>query len=166
MKRLHTRVGGVRRCGFRALREGVILLAVASGTALFCSASASTVSGNIQTPAGKPIRAAITLHDLSTSRVVGQTPFDHQFASKGDGSFSLASVPAGKYEICVEAPQENVVDPCVWSLLPQTVTVSGSAPVTGVAVQVQTGYRLQIRSTTPSLCFLRRAAASRGTRCP
>jgi hypothetical protein len=144
----------------------VILLAVASGTALFCSASASTVSGNIQTPAGKPIRAAITLHDLSTSRVVGQTPFDHQFASKGDGSFSLASVPAGKYEICVEAPQENVVDPCVWSLLPQTVTVSGSAPVTGVAVQVQTGYRLQIRSTTPSLCFLRRAAASRGTRCP
>ena len=113
------------------------------------SLTGATISGSLATTAGKPIRAAITLHDLSTSRTVGQAPFDHQYASKSDGSFSLTGVPAGKYEICVEAPPDNVLDPCVWSPSRPTITVAAGDAVTGLKVTVQTGSVVQIRANDP-----------------
>jgi hypothetical protein len=87
-------------------------------------AISATISGSVMVQTGRPIRASLSIHDLSTPRTAGHKPDDHQFASKADGSFSLAGVPAGKYRICVDAPQENVLDPCLWSDTQQTWTLA------------------------------------------
>lgn len=122
----------------------------------------ATISGTLATTAAKPIRAAITLHDLSTSRTVGQTSFDHQYASKSDGSFILTGVAAGKYEICVEAPPDNVLDPCVWSPPRPTITVAAGDAVTGLKVTVQTGSAVQIRVNDPQALVAGSKASAAG----
>jgi hypothetical protein len=121
--------------------------------ALACLASlpgtAATISGTVTIPGGHGVRASLTIHDLSTPRTAGQKPFDHQFASKADGTFSLSGVPAGTYRICVDAPQANVLDPCLWSATQQTWTVSASQAVTGVVIEVQTGAMLRVHVNDP-----------------
>ena len=114
-----------------------------------CSAATISIAGSIRTAGGKPIRGAVTVHDLSGGRTAGQTPFDRQFASRSDGTFTISGVPAGKYQICVEAPQENVLDPCVWSPTDTVVDLSGGKSVAGFAVSVQTGYLLQVHLNDP-----------------
>jgi len=117
---------------------------------LAVSASAnSTVSGSLETTTGKPILASITLHDISTARTQGQIPFDRQFASKSDGTFTVTGVPAGQYQVCVDAPQENVLDPCLWSTTPTVVTVPATGNVTGLAIKVATGSTLRVHVNDP-----------------
>jgi hypothetical protein len=124
---------------------------------LFCgsvswSLPAATISGTLKTTAGKPIRAALTIHDLSTARTSTQTPFDHQFATKSDGTFSLTNIPAGKYEFCVEAPQENVLDPCIWTPggAPAFTVAAASSAIVNHAITVDIGYNLQLRVNDPA----------------
>ncbi len=118
---------------------GTITLFLATAAYMPCgSLTAATISGTLKTAAGKPIRAALTIHDLSTPRTTTQTPFDHQFATKSDGTFSLTNIPAGKYEFCVEAPQKNALDPCIRT--PggaPTLTVAGSGCSGPVILGVQ-----------------------------
>ena len=126
---------------------------VVAGFVLYCTsfifAGTLAISGTIKTTANKPIRAALTIHDVSTARTQGHTPFDRQFASKTDGSFTISGVPAGKYQICVDAPQENVLDPCVWSSTVNVVDLTSGAPVSGLALKVDTGYMLQVHVNDP-----------------
>ncbi len=126
------------------------LLVLGSWYGWLPAAATATISGTVTTTAGKPIRAAVTVHDVSTARVQGQTPFDSQYASKSDGTFLFSNVPAGKYQICVEAPHENVLDPCLWSPTVNVVDISNGAPVSGLAVQVATGYMLQVHVNDPA----------------
>jgi len=115
-----------------------------------CIIFAATIFGTVKTTANTPIRAAITIHDLSTPRTAAQTAFDHQFASKSDGTYSLANIPAGKYEFCVEAPQANALDPCLWT--PggaPTLTLAASDAIANHAITVDTGYMLNLRVNDP-----------------
>jgi hypothetical protein len=128
-------------------KRGVV--AVFFGVLTAAASATPTVSGNLKTTANKPILASITLHDISTARVQGQQPFDRQFASKSDGSFTLTGVPAGRYQVCVDAPQENVLDPCLWSTAPTVVTIPATGNVTGLAIQVATGSRLTVHVNDP-----------------
>jgi hypothetical protein len=112
------------------------------------AASTAVITGTLNA-SGSPIRASVTLHDFSTSRTQGQQPFDHQFASKADGTFSIANVPPGTYQICVEAPQANVLDPCLWSQTPPTVTVPASGNVSGLNITVDTGYMMKVHVNDP-----------------
>jgi hypothetical protein len=82
-------------------------------TCALVGAERTSFSGQLSLATGRPIRASLSIHDLSTPRTTGHKPYDHQSASKADGTFSLTGVPAGKYRICVDAPQENVLDPCL-----------------------------------------------------
>jgi hypothetical protein len=131
----------------RAMRALIIAL---TGLGLGLAAPATSVlSGRLATNSGPPLRAALTLHDVSTARTQGQQPFDHQFASKVDGTFSIAGVPPGTYQICVEAPQANVLDPCVWSQTPPTVTVPATGNVSGLNIIVDTGYLMKVHINDP-----------------
>lgn len=113
----------------------------------WCAGAADTgsLAGTVRTSAGEPVRAAVTIHDLTTPRTTGRTPFDRQFASKSDGAFLIESVPPGKYEICVDGPQKAVLDPCVWSPPAPSVTVTEGGSVTGLALTVETGALLRVR---------------------
>lgn len=113
------------------------------------SGSAATISGNVTIAGEKPIRAALTLHDLSTRREAGHLPFDRRFASHTDGSFSIAGVPAGRYEVCVDAPAEDVLDPCDWSDSAPSVAVADGDAVTGFAVSVAVGTKFRVRVSDP-----------------
>jgi hypothetical protein len=109
----------------------------------------AVLSGSVSLAAGHGIRASLTIHDLSTPRTAGHKPYDHQFASKADGSFSLTGVPAGKYRICVDAPHENVLDPCLWSDTQQIWTVADSDNLTKLAIKVQIGTQVKVHVTDP-----------------
>ncbi len=115
---------------------------VIAAFALF-GADSGGISGKISAADGTPVDAALTLHDLTTPRVVGAKPFDRQFSSRRDGTFALANVPAAQYEICVDAPQLSVLDPCRWGGSTKfTVTAAGT---TTVNLTVQRGYQLKVR---------------------
>lgn len=109
------------------------------------AADGGGIAGSVQTSAGKPILAAITVHDLSTPRVAGRTPFDREFGSRSDGTFHIEGVLPGEYEICVAAPQEAVLDPCIWAESAPKVTVAPGVSVTGVQITVETGTLLHVR---------------------
>lgn len=109
----------------------------------------AVLSGSVTVSGIRTIRASLSIHDLSTPRTAGHKPYDHQFASKADGTFSLTGVPAGKYRICVDAPQENVLDPCLWADTQQTWTVADSDNLTKLAIRVQTGTQLKVHVNDP-----------------
>lgn len=130
-------------------------VSVATLALLFvASAVAGTITGALTTNGGSRIAAILTLHDLSTPRTVGSTPFDRQFSSRSDGTFSIPNVPPGQYEICVDAPKAAALDPCEWTPggAPR-ITVKGAAassllPVR-VQIKVETGYMLQVHLNDP-----------------
>lgn len=107
-------------------------------------AACASLSGTVSATDGKAVRASVYIHDIGTFRVRGASAFDRMLASKADGTFSIASIPAGTYEICVDSPQELVVDPCVWSKAPQ-IMLKATDSVTGFKVVVARGHMTQIR---------------------
>ncbi len=126
-----------------------VLAAVAICVLSAWSVSAATISGTVTLPDNHGVRASITIHDLSTPRTVGNKPFDHQFASKADGTFSITGVPARTYRFCVDAPQANVLDPCLWSPSQPTWTVGANTVLTNVAIPVETGAQLRVHVNDP-----------------
>jgi hypothetical protein len=95
-------------------------------------AAAATISGTVQISASKPIRASLTIHDLST------------------GTYSLSGVPAGKYEVCVDAPQENVLDPCIRTPGGAPTITVGASDISNHSIAVATGYLLSLRVNDPT----------------
>jgi hypothetical protein len=130
-----------------ALYRALIILCLLCG--FDATVFGAGLSGAVAVPSGRGIRASLSIHDLSTPRTAGHKPYDHQFASKADGTFSLTGVPAGKYRICVDAPQENVLDPCLWSDTQQTWTVADSDNLTKLAIKVPTGTQLKVHVNDP-----------------
>ena len=112
-------------------------------------AGCATLSGTIIVPLNRGIRASLTIHDLSTPRTPGHKAFDRQFASKANGTFSITGVPAGKYRICVDAPNENALDPCVWSTTQPTWTVTDTSNLTNVNIPVAVGTQIKVHVNDP-----------------
>jgi hypothetical protein len=128
-------------------KQRIIVLVLMLHSVGLCAAA--TISGMIANSTGRGVRASLTIHDLSTPRTAGHKPYDHQFASKADGTFALTGVPAGQYRICVDAPQENVLDPCLWADTQQTWTVADADNLTKLAIRVQTGTQLKVHVNDP-----------------
>ncbi len=137
----------MKRREISCIRAWVALAAISP---LALPLPAATLTGTLQTTTHKLLRASVTIHDLSTPRTTGQTAFDRRFASLPDGTFSLTGVPPGKYEFCVESPQENVLDPCLWT--PggaPSFTIPEGAAAFPIALTVETGYMLRVRVNDP-----------------
>ena len=122
---------------------------VAAFITVAVSSDAATLSGTVTLPPNRSIRASLTIHDLSTPRTPGHKAFDKQFASKANGTFSITGVPAGKYRICVDAPNENALDPCVWSATQPTWTVTDTSNITNVNIQVAVGTQIKVHVNDP-----------------
>jgi hypothetical protein len=129
--------------------EWTLRIGLAISAFTLSGADAGSISGKITAADGTTVDAALTLHDLSTARVAGARPFDHQFASKRDGTFSLSGVPAATYEICVDAPHLQVLDPCQWEGSTKKATVAAGNTVSGFDLTVRRGYLLQVRVNDP-----------------
>jgi hypothetical protein len=124
--------------------------------------AAVVISGRVILPSGHGVPASLTIHDLSTPRIAGNKAFDRQFASKRDGAFSLSGVPAGKFRICVDAPQENVLDPCLWSTDEQTFTVTDGVPLTNLNITVQVGTKIRVHVNDPQDALPKEKGGVRG----
>ncbi len=112
-------------------------------------AHAAALAGTVTVAPNRGIRASLTIHDLSTPRTPGHKAFDRQFASKPDGTFSITGVPSGKYRICVDAPNENALDPCIWSVTQPTWTVTDTSNIPNVNIQVAVGTQLKVHVNDP-----------------
>jgi hypothetical protein len=145
----------------RSIHRFAALLVVSSVAAHW--SHAANLSGTITLPTNKPIRATLTLHDLSTPRTLGSRPFDRQFASKPDGTFSLTGIPAGKYRICVDAPNDNILDPGLWSNTQQSWTVDANTNLTGLTLKVEVGTRLTVNVDDPERKLPESKGGSKGS---
>jgi hypothetical protein len=88
---------------------------------------------------GKPISAVITA--VSAGRPVAGARTE----SGNDGSFAVAGIPDGKYQLCAVDKGGVYLDPCTWSSSPVTVTISAAKPISGYQLLLTKGIPLQVR---------------------
>jgi len=144
--------GAVSECQRRpkCLRH-IGLSFLVAGFALYGAATPGAISGVVSSDDGATVAATILIHDLSTPRVGQATPFDHQFTSKSNGTFSLTGVPPGKYELCVENPKAAIVNPCEWSSgPPDSFTIADAQTISNIRLMVQRGYLFQVQVNDPA----------------
>ncbi|MBY0507040.1 MAG: hypothetical protein K2X03_24195 [Bryobacteraceae bacterium] len=67
-----------------------------------------------------------------------------------DGSFSLTSLPAGTYQICLTSAEGDFVDPCVWGLAPPTAVVGVNQKLAAQRYSLVKGARLKVRLDDPN----------------
>lgn len=147
-----------------SFRRGASIFPLAFLSACFSfSGSAATLSGTLALPNNRPLGATLTLHDLSTPRTQGSHPYDHQFASKPDGTFSLTAIPAGKYRICIDAPADNVLDPCLWSNTQPTFTLADNTTLSAIALKAEVGTRLTVHVNDPEAALPESKGGARGS---
>jgi hypothetical protein len=138
---------GRRRKGHRVDRAAFRITGLAIISAF--TACAASIAGTVTAADGTPVDAALTLHDISTVRTVGAQVFDHQFASRRDGAFSLSGIPAATYEICVDAPHLQVLDPCRWGGSAAKIKLAAGSAVTGFHLTVHRGFLLRVKVNDP-----------------
>jgi hypothetical protein len=75
-----------------------------------------------------------------------ETPvYRSQSTTDANGAFSLGSLPAGTYNICVQVPGSNYLDPCTWTTSPTSVVVADGKTVGGNTIRLISGGILKVR---------------------
>ncbi len=100
------------------------------------------IAGTVNTTDGKSVPNAIVM--LNVLPGVEGTPYHAQGQTGGDGTFSFTQVPAGKYQVCPQAPNTDLLAPCSWTTSP-TVTVNAGQTVQMPAIQMQHGVLFLVR---------------------
>ena len=108
------------------------------------------VSGRVVDHTGGPVaNARIRAVALTASGGGAAAPPALRALGAADGSFALAGLPAGLYQLCADAPGKELLDPCLWDRLPTPISV-GELPLTGKGVQLKRGATLSIRVDDPA----------------
>jgi hypothetical protein len=128
-------------------RSLLILASLAIGFILSCETVSAQqaslpgqITGIVQGPDGKVIPKA---HVSVSTRSKGPVRSRSNAETSSDGSFTLASLAAGSYEVCVQVPGGDLLDPCKWSPTETNVT-AGSSTSAGV-IQLVAGKLVQVR---------------------
>ncbi len=105
------------------------------------------ISGTVLSDAtGAPLGGAI----VTAYRKKPQTPlYLSQGRADAKGAFSLASLPAGTYSLCVQAPSGAYLDPCSWSDTPTSVTIADGQTSSGNTIRIQAAATLHVRVDDP-----------------
>jgi hypothetical protein len=88
----------------------------------------------------KPIPAAWV-----TASRDGAPPFTRNTKSGGDGGFQIQGLTAGSYSLCVQAPGDQYLDPCLWSGTPAAVTLAAGQTASGVSLRLTAASVLNVQ---------------------
>lgn len=89
-------------------------------------------------------RAVVSIHRVFDREQPLLRYSDQQFTNE-NGSFQFSGVPAGRYNVCLQAPGSDMLNPCQWtpSSAP-VVTAQAGTPVNAGAIRFARGSRLRV----------------------
>ena len=65
-------------------------------------------------------------------------------ASRKDGSFEFNGIPAGRYTLCAQIKERDLLNSCVWSENPRRITLAGGELLAGVPIVMRSGVPIEI----------------------
>lgn len=106
------------------------------------------IQGVVVTPDGNPVSDAYVTYTRYSGADNG-SPRAASYKLGKDGSFSITSLPAGTYTLCVASPVADYLDSCLWSDSPSRVDVGRNQLARGIRLVVDLGVKLTLRVDDP-----------------
>jgi hypothetical protein len=120
-----------------------IVLALATVSAVFAQTGTGALQGTAKDDTGKPIAGAYAVA-TGIGTVNRQS---HTALISASGQFSFTGLEPGQYQVCIQEPGGQHLDPCKWAQ-PAPITVA-SGKTASPAVTATTGASLQVRINDP-----------------
>ena len=105
---------------------------------------AGSLSGTVTTPDGRAVVRALILVRLQPGTGVNVPDFTVHAIANQQGEFAFTTLPVGKYTLCPQAPDEDVVSPCDWVRQPLEVEIFNGRAATSKLVMAK-GLRVTIQ---------------------
>lgn len=105
---------------------------------------AGSLTGTVTTPDGKAVRCATILLRLQPRTGVNLPDFTLHAVASNQGDFALRTLPVGKYTVCPQSPDDDVLNPCDWSRQPPEVEIFNGAAAT-LNLVMQVGHRVSFQ---------------------
>ena len=105
---------------------------------------AGSLTGTVTTPDGKAVRRATILLRLQPRTGVNLPDFTVHALASSQGDFAFRTLPVGKYTVCPQSPDDDVLNPCDWSRQPPEVEILNGAAATLKLVMAK-GHRVSFQ---------------------
>src|SRR5271157_3171831 len=122
----------------------ILILLLALPAAFGQTGTASIAGAVLDSKTLKPIPGALVIANFQ-----GMPPLAKNTKSGGAGEFQIQGLPAGKYSLCVQAAGDQFLDPCMWTGIPTSVTLTAGQAATGVSLKLTAASILSIQVQDP-----------------
>jgi len=130
----------------------VVALGLAPGFVAFAQNTVSLQGTVVDMDTGKAIQGAVVLATMVTSSAAkGQvkgTAASGTATSRPDGGFQISSMPAGTYNVCVQAPRPGIrvgyLGSCHWGNAPASIAVAAGQKAAANVFKLKAGSVLRI----------------------
>jgi hypothetical protein len=103
--------------------------------------SAGTISGFVRTDEDHPLARVLVIAHLQPS--AGQNAYAAQARTAVDGSFSISSLPKGRFKLCVQGAT-GYLDPCGWGQTAPSADLTLTEPYVLPVITLKKGRLLQL----------------------
>jgi len=124
-------------------------IAALCGTSKVFSQNTAGIQGLVLTQDNKPIKGGVVTATQVGVKASATAAHGTSQGSGSDGSFSIANLAAGTYNVCVNMPSSQFLDPCHWSA-PVSVTLTSGQVLKGLQVKVKQGTTVTVHLNDPS----------------
>jgi hypothetical protein len=128
------------------------LMCLGAGAAAGQTGTAS-VSGGMVADTGHAVPGALVTVMAVPATIpppAGFTPLTTNAFAASDGTFSVGSLPAGKYQLCAQTQRTAaLLDPCLWSTSQTFVTLAAGQAVSGQRITLISGTLLKLYINDP-----------------